>query len=93
MKLKREKDNLIFFGIKKNGTMSDKDTVDEILREGLKLDSSRHVEEVSRVGRFSSDKIRPIRVKLVGIENLKKKFQRAKSLSSGKFNRVLLHQT
>ena len=28
--------------------MSDKDTVDEILWEGLKFDSSRHVEEVSR---------------------------------------------
>ena len=37
--------------------MSDKDTVNEILREGLKFDSSQHVEEVSRVGRFSSDKI------------------------------------
>ena len=47
--------------------MSDKDTV-EILWEGLKFDSSRHVEEVSRVGRFSSDKVRPIRVKLVSIE-------------------------
>ena len=70
--------------------MSDKDTADEILREGLKFDSSRHVEEVSTVGRFSSDKIRPIRVKLVGIESKKDILQRAKSLSSGKFNRVFI---
>ena len=73
--------------------MFDKDTVDAILRERLKFDSSRHVEEVSRVGRFSSDKFRPIRVKLVGIESKKEILQRAKSLSSGKCNRGLLHQT
>ena len=70
--------------------MFDKDTVDEMLREGLKFDSSRHVEEVSRVGRFSSDKIRPIRMKLVGIESKKEILQRAKSLSSGKFNKVCI---
>ena len=69
LEIEKRTNNLIFFGIKENGTMSDKDTVDEILREGLKFDSSQHVEEVSRVGRFSSDKIRPIRVKLVGIES------------------------
>ena len=69
LEIEKRKNNLIFFGIKENGTMSDKDTVDEILREGLKFDSLRHVEKVSRVGRFSSDKIRPIRVKLVGIES------------------------
>ena len=57
LEIEKRKNNLIFFGIKENGTMSDKDTVDEILREGLKFDSSGHVEEVSRVGRFSSDKI------------------------------------
>ena len=39
-----------------------------MLREGLKFNSSRHVEAASRVGRFSNDKIRIIRVKLVGIE-------------------------
>ena len=70
--------------------MSDKDTVDEILRKGLKFESSRHVEEVSRVGRFSSDKIRPIRVKLVYIESKKEILQRATSLSSGKFNMVFI---
>ena len=52
LEIEKRKNNLIFFGIKGNGTMSDKDTVDEILREGLKFDSSRHVEEVSRVGRY-----------------------------------------
>ena len=68
LEIEQRKNNLTFFGIKENRTMSDKDTVDEILREGLKFDSSRHVEEVSRVDRFSSDKIRPIRVNLVGID-------------------------
>ena len=45
---------------------------------------------MSRVGRFSNDKIRPIRVKLVGIESKKKILQRAKSLSSGKFNKIFI---
>ena len=75
LETEKRKNILIFFGIKENGTMSDKDTVDEILREGLKFDSSRDVEEVSRVGRFFSDKIRPIRVKLVGIESKKEILQ------------------
>ena len=92
LEIEKRKNNLIFFGIKafgikENGTMSDKDTVDEILRERLKFDSSRHVEDVSRVGRFSSDKIRPIRVKLFGIESKKEILQRSKSLSSGTFNK------
>ena len=90
LEIEKRKNNLIFFGIKDNGTMSDKDTVDEILTEGLKCDGSRHVEEVSRVGRFSSDKIRPIRVKLIGIEYKKEILQRAKSLSSCKFNIVFI---
>ena len=45
---------------------------------------------MTRVGRFSSDKIRPIRVKLVGIESKKEILQIAKSLSSGKFNKVFI---
>ena len=65
--------------------MSDKDTLDEILRKGLKFDSSRHAEEASRAGRFPSDKIIPIRVKLVGIESKKEIL-----LSSGKFNKVFI---
>ena len=45
---------------------------------------------MSRVGRFSSDKVRPIRVKLVSIEPKKEILQRAKSQSSGKFNKVFI---
>ena len=30
LEIEKRKNNLIFFGIKENGTMSDKDTVDEI---------------------------------------------------------------
>ena len=45
---------------------------------------------VHTVGRFFSDKIRPIRVMLVGKESKKEILQRVKSLSSGKFNRVFI---
>ena len=70
--------------------MSDKETVDEILRKGFKFDSSRHLKEMSRAGRFSSDKIRLIRVKLIGIESKKEILQRAKSLNLGKFNKIFI---
>ena len=61
--------------------LSDKDTIDKILREGLKLESSQYVEEVSRVSRFSNDKVRRIRVMVVGIDSEKEILQRAKSPS------------
>ena len=39
LKIEKRKNNLILFSIKDNGTMSDKKTVDEIVREELKFDS------------------------------------------------------
>ena len=62
----------------------------EILSDGLKLESSRHVEEVFRVGRFSAEKIRPIRVKVSGVDFKKEILQRAKSLRSGMFDKVFI---
>ena len=57
LEIEKKMNNLIFFGIKENGSLSDKDVICEILSEGLKLDDSRHVEEVFRVSRFSAEKI------------------------------------
>ena len=56
LEIEKKKNNLIFFGIKENDSLSDKVVICEILSEGLKLDGSRHVEEVFRVGRFSAEK-------------------------------------
>ena len=70
--------------------MSDKDVICEILSEELKLDGSQHVEEVFRVGRFSAEKIRPIRVKVSRVDSKKEILQRAKSLRSGVFDKVFI---
>ena len=49
------RNNLIFHGVKEGGQSVDgKDAevemIEEILKVGLKLDASRHIEEVSRIG-------------------------------------------
>ena len=43
-----------------------------------------------RVGRFSAEKIRPIRVKVSGVDSKKEILQRAKSLRSGVFDKVFI---
>ena len=86
LEIEKRENNLIFVGIKKNGSMSDKD----VICEGLKLNSSRHVEDMFRVGRFSAEKIRPIRVKVAGVDSKKEILQRAKSLRSGMFDKVFI---
>ena len=35
----------------------DQELVEEILKEGLKIDASRHIEEVQRIGRYVAGKI------------------------------------
>ena len=70
--------------------MSDKDVICAILSERLKLDGSRHVEEVFRVGRFSAEKIRSIRVKVSGVDSKKEILQRSKSVRSGMFDKVFI---
>ena len=79
LEIEKSKNNLIFFGIKENGVLSDKDAICEILSEGLKLEGSRHVEEESRVGRFAKDKIQQIRVKVVGSDSKREILQRSKT--------------
>ena len=45
---------------------------------------------MSRVGRFSKDKIWPIRVKVVGSDSKREILQRAKMMSSGTFERIFI---
>ena len=42
----------------------DQETVEEVIKKGLQVDATRHIEEVSRIGKFSTDKCRPLRVVL-----------------------------
>jgi len=46
----------------------DQEMVEEILRVGLRLDASRHIEEIQRIGWFTAGKVRPLKVKVKTFE-------------------------
>jgi hypothetical protein len=97
IEIDKRKNNLIFHGVKESGDGDltgkhpDLLMVEEILGCGLKLDASRHVEEVSRVGRFVDGKIRPVRVKLRSVDSRNTILTRGKELKDcDAFKRVYI---
>jgi hypothetical protein len=80
LEIERRKYNLIFHGIAADETMSDVDIVKHVVAHGLKLDHTRHVEDVTRIGKSVEGKVRPIRVKVRSLESKKEMLQRAKNL-------------
>ena len=99
----RRKGNLILHGVKElhkekpedDGIEHDRQMVEEILRIGLKLDPTRHIEEVHRIGRYDEAKVkegktRPIRIKVKTIEGRTEVFKRAKDLKSSDFTMVFI---
>jgi len=80
MEIERRKYNLIFHGIAEDETMSDGDIVRHVVAQGLKLDHTRHIEDIARIGKAAEGKIRPIRVKVRTLESKKEILQRAKNL-------------
>ena len=61
MEVARRKSNLVMHGLKEGD--DDLERVKAILNDGIKLYAERHVEEVTRIGRFDSNKIRQLRLK------------------------------
>lgn len=81
MEIERRKSNLMIFGIKENDPEQDVETLAQIMQEALKVDYSRHVDDMIRVGKFSVvDKPRPIKIKIKTIEGRKEILSRAKML-------------
>ena len=65
--------------------------VEEIFKEGLHLDATRHIVEVQRIGRYVDGRSRPIRVKLLSSEARFEILKRAKDLKDhDKFGKVFL---
>ena len=65
--------------------------IEEILKDGLKLDASRHIEEVQHIGRYTPGKIRPIRERVRTYEAKNEVLQRARNLKeSTKFKKVYI---
>ena len=77
MEIEWRKYILIFHGIAEDENMSDGDIVKHVVAQGLKLDHTRHIEDIARIGNSAEGKIRPIRVK---VESKKEMLQRAKNL-------------
>jgi len=54
--------------------------IEELLKIGLWLDASRHIEEVQRIGRFVQGKIRPLKVRIKTVEARSEILKRSRSL-------------
>lgn len=92
MEIEKRKNNLVFHGVKEvvvdletlgqsEGNKSgDQDKVEEILRVGLRVEASRHIEEVQRIGAYREGKIRPLRVRVKTFEGRNEILKRAKDL-------------
>jgi PHD-finger len=80
MEIERRKYNVIFHGVVEDVNMSDADIIKHVVSNGLKLDHTRHIEEITRIGKTVNGKVRPIRVVLRAWESKKELLQRAKDL-------------
>jgi len=101
LEIERRKGNLIFHGVKErgkpedDGNEHDRAMIEDILKVGLKLDPSRHVEEIFRIGRYdetkvNDGKVRPIRIKIKTIEGRVEMLRRAKDLKGNGFSNVYI---
>ena len=107
IEIETRKNNIIFHGVKEQGQAEvvnrdvlllsdfaktpDHELVEEILKGGLKIDASRHIEEVQRIGRYVAGKVRPIRVRIRTFEARNKILKRAHNLKdSNEHKRVYI---
>ena len=103
LEIEKRKGNLIFHGVKEitrvqsddDGNEHDRQMIEEILRVGLKMDPSRHISEVSRIGRYDEEKIKDgkitsIRVKVSTAESKAEILKRAKDLKNSGFKNVYI---
>lgn len=89
MEMEKRRNNIVMRGIKEytsdnwcieDSKKHDMEMGSEILRTGLKLDASRHIEEVHRIGKYEVGKIRLLRVKVKSYEGKGEILKRAKTL-------------
>ena len=92
LEIERRQGNLIFHGVKEEDNDDGvRHLIEEILGSGLNLDPNRHIEEVCRIGKRASDKIRPVCIKTKSKERKAEILQRAKQLKNHvSFKRVFI---
>src|SRR6476661_6640740 len=65
--------------------------VEEILKTGLKLDATRHIEAVQRIGKYEAGKTRPVRIRIKTWEARNEILKRARILKDcAKFSKVYI---
>jgi hypothetical protein len=80
MEIERRKGNLIIHGVPEADAEEDVEFVIELMTEGLKMDFTRNVDKVMRIGRLVDGKARPVRLVLKREEAKKEILARAKQL-------------
>ena len=81
LEIERRRSNSIFHGVKEEDNDDGvRHLIEEILGSGLNLDPNRHIEEVCRIGKRASGKIRPVCIKTKSKESKMEILQRAKQL-------------
>jgi len=104
MEIEKRKNNIVFHGLKEAevvnlddldiaefGKTADQEFVEELLRKGLRLDATRHIEEVQRIGRFVAGRIRPLRVRIKTNEARNEILKKARDLKDCEdFKRVYI---
>ena len=104
MEIEKRRNNIVFHGVKETEVTKldslgdnvlekspDLELVEEILKSGLRLDASRHIEEVQRIGRYTRGKIRSLRVRIKTFEARNEILRRARELKeSEEFKKVFI---
>lgn len=101
MEIEKRKMNLVFHGIKESAQRDvsegeldpDCAMLEEIFSSGLKMDIKRHIEDgtVSRIGKFTEGKTRPLRVKITSFASRSEILKRSMNLKDCKeFDRVFI---
>ena len=88
IQIERRKNNIVIHGVLESDR-EDKDIVYDILGKGLKVDPTRYVDEVSRIGQ-RKEKVRPIRLKVKSFEGKNELLRRAKMLKDTGYEKVFL---
>jgi len=88
LEIEKLRSNLVFHGVKEPGVVNleemikhpDMEMIEEILKDGLRLDATRHLLEVQRIGKYEAGKVRPLRVVVKTQEGRAMILKRAKDL-------------
>ena len=82
LEIEKRKTNLIVHGVRdwKDMEGEDREFIEDMLSKELNIDAVRHIEEVTSVGQFVENRIRPIGVKIKMRDGKQEILKRAKNL-------------